>query len=531
MGWRALGDSAWLFEPGGTAPAERLGRVLGLHGQLLEHRIDVVTDIVASFETIAVHFDPADGEIALDWLLGLPPAESGTLPDRGRRFDLPVEYGGHGSDLDDAAQALGLARKDVVRIHCGAEYLVAAVGFSPGFPYLLGLDPHLALPRKSTPRLVPAGAVAIANGQAGVYPSASQGGWHVLGRTDSRLFDPSQAQPALLRPGDRVRFIPAGGLSFPAEKRDATLPDTGVTVSHPGFFSTIQDLGRPGVRDSGVTSGGAADPVAAQTANLLVGNPEHAALIECVGNGPVLRFDTETTVACMGWAEGSGIPRVFPAGDILDLRSRMNFSHGYIAVAGGIDVPLVLGSRSTDVRAGFGGLNGRPLRKLDRIPIGNPQGRAPRTGDWRVAWPRAAGALDIRFIAGMQSPWFDRESRASIRRAIYQKSAAGDRTGMRLNGPPLHLTEPRGLVSQPVVAGSIQVPPDGVPVILMSECQTIGGYPQIGHVISADLPSLARALPGTPVTFREVSLAEAREAWLELRRDLSLLETGLSFLP
>ena len=137
----------------------------------------------------------------------------------------------------------------------------------------------------------------------------------------------------------------------------------------------------------------------------------------------------------------------------------------------------------------------------------------------------------MRFVTGMQSAWFDETSRSTFRQAIYQTSASGDRTGMRLKGPHLALTEPRGLVSQPVVAGSIQVPPDGVPIILMPECQTIGGYPQIGHVISADLPALARALPGTPVTFREVSLDEARSAWRELRRELGFLTAGLSLLP
>ena len=531
MGWRALGDSAWLFEPGGTDSADRLGRVLGLHDRLREHRIREVTDIVSSFETVAVHFDPADGETVLDWLLQLPPVGTGTAPVAARRFELPVQYGGGQTDLDDIAKTLGLDRNELIAMHCGMEYRVAAIGFSPGFPYLLGLDEQLALPRRPTPQQVAAGAVAIANGQGGIYPSASLGGWYVLGRTDTRLFDLSKPEPALLRPGDRIRFVPVGGLPIRKENRTTVPAKTGIEVIDPGVFSTVQDLGRPGHQASGVTPGGAADPVAARVANRLVGNPDEAALFECAGSGPVLRFHAETAVAWVGWVEGSGVPDVIPAGGVLDLRSRMNHARGYLAVSGGINVPIVLGSRSTDVRAGFGGVDGRALRKHDRIAIGSTAHTPPRRGDWRVGWPRAERTLEVRFIAGMQAAWFDERSRATFRRAIYQTSASGDRTGMQLKGPNLSLTETRGLVSQPVVAGSIQVPPDGAPIILMSECQTIGGYPQIGHVISADLPSLARALPGTPVTFREVSLDEARAAWRDLQRELGFLTAGLSLLP
>jgi KipI family sensor histidine kinase inhibitor len=531
MGWRALGDSAWLFEPGGTDSADRLGRVLDLHERLRDHRIPEVNDIVSSFESVAVHFDPTDGEAVLDCLLELPPVESRATPSTLRRFEMPVQYGGEHTDLDDIARQLGLDPGAVVAMHCGAEYRVAAIGFSPGFPYLLGLDERLALPRKPSPLTVPPGAVAMANGQAGVYPCASHGGWHVLGRTDTRLFDLSQPEPALLRPGDRVRFVPVGGIPLRKEARTTPAIGTGIEVLDPGWFATVQDLGRPGHRASGVTAGGAADPVAARVANRLVGNPDGAALLECAGSGPLLRFDAETAAAWIGWAEDSGRPDVIPAGGILDLRSRMNHARGYLAVAGGIDAPLVLGSRSTDVRAGFGGWHGRALCKHDRLAVGNPAKPPIKRGDWRVGWPRAERTLQVRFVSGMQAAWFDEASRASFRRSIYQTSASGDRTGMRLKGPCLALTEPRGLVSQPVVAGSIQVPPDGVPIVLMPECQTIGGYPQIGHVISADLPALARALPGTPVTFREVSLDEARAAWLETRRELAFLTAGLLLLP
>jgi KipI family sensor histidine kinase inhibitor len=530
MGWRALGDSAWLFEPGGTDVSERLGRVLGLRAALDRQRIREVTDVVSAFESVSVHFDPSDGGTVLDWLLGLPPSGAAMAGEAGARYEFPVAYGGHGTDLDEVAAALGMSAAEVISIHCGAEYPVAALGFSPGFPYLSGLDARLALRRRSTPRPVPAGAVAIANGQAGIYPTASQGGWHVLGRTDARLFDPRRPLPALLRPGDRVRFVPVGGIPRAREAEQGPIMETGIGFLESGAFTTVQDLGRPGYRAAGVIPGGAADPVAARVANRLVGNPDDAAVLECSGSGPVLRMETPATVAWMGWAEGSGVPHGFPAGAVVDLKARMNHSWGYIAVAGGIDAPIVLGGRATDVRAGFGGWKGRALCKHDRLAIGSPARPAPRAGEWRVGWPRAERSLRIRFITGMQASWFGEADRKTFCRSIYRTSATGDRTGMRLNGPLLGLAKSRELISQPVVAGSIQVPPDGMPIVLMVECQTIGGYPQIGHVISADLPALARALPGTPVSFEEVTLDEARAAWHDLRRELGFQTAGLACL-
>lgn len=533
MGWRALGDSAWLFEPGGDTPSARLARVLALSEVLRETQIPGVTDLVASFETVAVHFDPADGEDVLERLLAMPPPAGGGGGFAGRSFDIPVDYSpAEGSDLESAASRLGMTPQEVAAIHAGAEYLVAAVGFSPGFPYLLGLDPRLHLPRKPTPAPVPAGSVAIAGGQAGIYPNASQGGWHVLGRTDSRLFDPSRKPPALLRPGDTVRFLPASVIANTRSPQPDDEPcEAGIEVLDPGFSATIQDRGRPGQQDAGVSPGGAADWVAAAVANQLVGNPAGHAVIECAVSGPLLRFQKASTAAWWGWSRGSGRPVRFQPGETLDLRTRMNSLRGYIAVAGGFEVPLVLGSRSTDVRAGFGGHRGRPLRAGEVIATGIPDRSAPAAGTWHVAWPRPASMVKLRFLPGMQSGWFDDESAALLRSAIYQTSAAGDRTGIRLRGPALNLASPREMVSQPVVPGSIQVPPDGTPIVLLSECQTIGGYPQIGHVISADLPALARALPGTPVVFEEVTLDEAREAWRGLKRELALLRTGLSFLP
>jgi KipI family sensor histidine kinase inhibitor len=531
MNWLALGDSAWLCEPGGENARHKLMRILGLRTMLTEHLIPQVKDVVASFQSIAVYFDPADGEAVLEWLAKLPENIPGTTMKPGRLVELPVDYEDESSELDPISHSLGLPRREIIALHSSPEYHVAAIGFSPGFPYLTGLNPRLALPRKETPVRVPAGAVAVADTQAGIYPFSSHGGWHVLGRTDVQLFDPYQNEPSLLMPGDRVKFTASRDVAPYYAAPDIPASNVGIEVIVPGMCSTIQDLGRAGHRAYGVTPGGASDPVSARVVNRLVGNPDDISVIECTGSGPILKFDRPAIVAWLGWSNGSGKPHAFLTDEILDLRAPMSFSRGFLAIRGGFDTPAILGSRSTDVRAGFGGISGRPLLAGDRIPPGQPVGNPAVPGAWHVNWPRPTQSLEVRFLKGMQSSWFSAESHMSLRRAIYQTTSSSDRTGIRLAGPKLALHEPRELASQPVVCGSIQVPPDGAPIVLLSECQTIGGYPQIGHVVSADIPALARALPGTPITFREVDLDEARQAWRDLQRDLSLLQTGLSFVP
>jgi KipI family sensor histidine kinase inhibitor len=535
MEWRALGDAAWLGAPGGVDAQVRLCRTLGLAARLRATRIPEVTDIVTSFDTLAVHSDPADGGRVIDWLRShAPSAADALVPPDSACIEVPVDY--HMADA--TAAALGLSKEELVRLHGSVDYTVAALGFSPGFPYLTGLPGRLVLPRLATPRKVAAGSVAIAGMQAGIYPCDSQGGWHVIGRTALRLFDPLRERPSLFAPGDRVRFVPATDAAVaemppPAHAR-APVSDGVVEVIDPGPMTSVQDLGRPGYQESGVSPGGAADPVAAIVANRLVGNPDGAAVLECCMGGPRLKFHRGIRAAWVGWGGAhAGRPVDFHKNDVLDLRHGMSALRGCLAIAGGLDVPLMLGSRATDLRAGFGGWQGRTLRAGDRLPAGEPPSRGPAPGAWRVGWPHAphpAETLVIRFLKGVQQSWFTDEALSMFGGSVYQISPVSDRTGARLDGPRLayrHAEEP---VSQPVAAGSVQVPPDGRPIILLAERQTIGGYPQVAHIISADLPLLARARPGTRLRFREADPGEARAAWQTLRRELGMLAAGIESL-
>ena len=529
MTLRPLGDSAWLVEFPGISGGAALARVLGLVEALKTNRPAGVLDVVSSFDSLAVHF-AADGMEVREWIESIKFTDH--LP-TGEERRIPVCYGGEfGPDLEEVATISGITVEEVIRLHSGGRYTVAAVGFSPGFPYLTGLPECLRLPRRVTPRLaVPAGSVAIGGGQAGIYPFSSPGGWHVLGRTGVTLFDPCAERPALLQQGDRIRFEPVDRIEMPDPIRVISRDPAGsrwIEVIEPGGLTTVQDLGRPGHESSGVSPGGAADRDALRMANLLVGNPEGAAALELCVRGPMLQFHGAATIALVG---ATGKSRRVGDGEVVDFSKLPGGVRAYLSLAGGIRVEPVLGSSATDLRAGFGGFQGRALLTGDRIAMGTPA-QVPRPGDWHVG--RAEGLqvseIELRFLPGVQESWFSKEALRRFREMTYQLTPSADRMGTRLAGEPLELAEPREMVSQPVACGSVQVPPDGQPIILLAERQTIGGYPQIGHVISVDLPKLARAWPGTSVKFREVTLEIAWNLGRRKERDFNWLQTGMNLL-
>lgn len=474
--------------------------------------------------------------------LDSPPANQGRLQ------SIPVHYGGDaGPDLEDVCRASGLDRHTLIQRHTAAEYLVTAVGFTPGFAYLGGLDPALAVPRRTTPRRrVPAGSVGIGGAQTGIYPSASPGGWQIIGRTSAPLFDPFRPQPALLAVGDRVRFVEVPAEQVPPDDSTRVAAATepggdarrvsaateaglrgearGLTILEPGLLASVQDLGRPGYRSDGITTGGAADAAAAEVANLLVGNPPTAAVLEATLLGPTIRFEQDTIVAMAG-AEFPGLPSLRPvritAGEVRCLGHATSGCRCCVAVAGGLLVPPVLGSRSTHLTAGFGGLAGRPLAAGDRIAFG-------AAGTWQPEdrWSLSPALLPLpprpcrlRFLPASNA--------AACRDLVaesFRVTARSDRMGLRLAGRPLEATGDG--VSRAVLPGTLQLPADGQPILLLADAQTIGGYPVLGHVISADLRHAAQLRPGDTVCFEQTTLDEAHRAFRRLRGTLDQV-TGL----
>ena len=309
-----------------------------------------------------------------------------------------------------------------------------------------------------------------------------------------------------------------------------------IRVLSPGLLTTVQDLGRPGLGALGVPRGGAADAHALRLGNLLLGNDEGAAALEATLVGPTLVFEEEASVALAGapfaatldgeeLATWSAAP--VRAGGKLVLGRAASGARAYICIRGGIDVPHLLGSRSTDVATGFGGFEGRALKAGDLLSVGEdrlaPRGRRVDAAAARWSGPRRI----LRVTPGPQQHWFSPESVASFLSRPFRVSASSSRTGVRLEGEPL-VAPDRSLVTEGVVAGAVQVPAGGLPIVLLVEHPSTGGYPKIANVISADLSALAQLRPGDEVRFAPVSFDEARRLLLE--REARLAHPGV-FLP
>lgn len=293
-----------------------------------------------------------------------------------------------------------------------------------------------------------------------------------------------------------------------------------VLVLKPGALTTVQDGGRQGFRQLGVGLGGAVDAFSARVANLLVGNGDEAALLEITLAGPTLRFENAQRIALTGARMDARCGDVtlpgwrwidVPAGAELHLGGCRDGARAYLAIAGGIDVPSSMGSRATDVRAGFGGFDGRALRAGDRLPIA---GNGPFDIDAIAIskrWIDPLPDLDLAHPALAHAmPGADALAAPStLFAAAWRVTAASDRQGLRLAGPPLALADARERLSSPVAPGTVQLPPDGQPIVLLGEAQTVGGYPVIAHVATADLPRLAQCRPGDDVRFTPITRDEA----------------------
>ena len=312
-----------------------------------------------------------------------------------------------------------------------------------------------------------------------------------------------------------------------------------IDVLKPGMLSQLQDLGRYGYQHLGVPVGGAMDEWSHRVANLLVGNDEDTATLEIVMMGPMLRFHAATQIAICGAdlspkLNGEVVPmnrRVnVPAGAQLEFGRRINGMWSYLAVRGGFATAPVMGSRSTFVRGGFGGFHGRALRKDDRVETFDLPLADPVTD---VEIPRSMPAAEVesvtplRIIPGEHWSSFGVEAQSVLSQASYRIGLQSDRMGYRLEGPALLRSTPAELISEAVSFGTIQVPPDGQPIVLMAERQTTGGYPKMAHVISVDLPMLAQMAPQQSVRFVPVTLEEAQVLYLEREEKLATLRQSL----
>ncbi len=448
----------------------------------------------------------------------------------GRTHEIDVVY--DGPDLDDVARAIGATRAELIELHAGRDHIVEVVGFLPGFAYMGPLDPRLVVPRRSAPRpRVPPQSVAIAGAFTGIYPLASPGGWNLLGRSlGPPPFDPSRAEPFLFAAGDRVRFRPVGpdavapeeigldpnqslappawkgldpnqslappvpkGLDpnqSPAAHRGAPAGGPALVVGRAAGAATIQDAGRGGLLSRGMPPSGPLDPSLFAAANRAVGNLPGAAAIELLAGSLVLHARGSVLVSI------DGEPPVH-LHDAEELRvAEGPLAVRYVAVAGGIDVPVVIGSRATLLSAKIGGAEGRTLRRGDVLPAGLLRIASSST----AASPAVEGAALVE--PGPHLERFPAGALDVLLASEWRVSRLTDRTGARLEGATIPRRGPDLAAPVPMRRGAVQVTTDGTPIVLGPDHPTTGGYPVLAVVRASSFGALARKRPGDVVRFR-----------------------------
>ncbi len=530
-----MGESALLVSYGNRISLVLNKQVRSLGQAIRDSELPGIIDVVPAFATLLVRFDPvkcSEGDLrrVLDNSLATEPGVGQNL---GRAHVIPVRYGGSdGPDLEEVAAEHDLTAREVIHLHTHHRYNVYFIGFLPGFAYMGRVSTKIASPRLHAPRVrVAAGSVGIAGFQTGLYPFSSPGGWRIIGRTPCRVWNASSPEPALFAPGDSVGFVES------AEAVESSPPHTArgaaqhplFQVVSPGALTTIQDFGRPGNAHLGLGQGGVSDRDAAARANTLVGNAPGAPILELTLTGPTLLTVQSTAVALEGadfacYMDNDPVPQGMSwfvrAGAMLRF-NRKSPGHGgaraFLAVAGGFQVPRLLGSSSTCLPAGFGGFEGRALRAGDLLEASPIQySPASVSGRYWLGGPAALSTNEhtLRFIP-FEGP--GKPSRASLRNfidSLWRVTELSDRMGTRLSSTEGLAVHGRGeMASFPVVRGAIQLPPEGNPLLLGVDHQTTGGYPLLGVVAQADWPVMAQLLPGERVRFAEIGVEQAREAY------------------
>ncbi|OMP68100.1 5-oxoprolinase subunit C family protein [Domibacillus epiphyticus] len=327
-----------------------------------------------------------------------------------------------------------------------------------------------------------------------------------------------------------------------------------IKVIRPGLLASIQDLGRYGFQKYGVIVSGAMDSYALRIANLLIGNQEGEAAIEVTLMGTSLQFEEDSLIAITGGnlspkIEGEAVPLWRPVlikkGSILQFTASQSGCRAYVTVAGGFDIPQIMESKSTYLRGGIGGFKGRSLQAGDVLPFQektkasaplfarlkqNLKNRSFGSVEWYVPAGHVMNTSErvIRVIKGMEFDKFSSSSREQFFEQEFQITPQSDRMGYRLSGPELQLEQPFELLSEAVAEGTIQVPKDGNPIILLADRQTTGGYPRIAQISSVDLPVVAQLKPGEKIRFKEITREESERLYLKREQDIEEIKTGLS---
>lgn len=466
-------------------------------------------------------------------------------PDSGRLVEIPVHY--NGEDLTDVAGILGVSVAEVIARHTGQPWQAAFAGFAPGFIYMAGGHPSFQVPRRATPRTrVPAGSVALAGNFSAVYPSASPGGWQLLGVTEVPMWDLARDEPAYVQPGFRVQFVdadrPGVHVSLPpATASDAAVDDEQnqetagdvprlptasagavIEIIDAGLQTLFQDAGRHGLAGLGVSPSGALDQAAMRRANRLVGNPVHAPVLENLMGRLQLRSRGRTTLAVTGAQAQLTVRTAGGRQESLASRQAVALDDGdelrigppsagvrcYVAVRGGWSVTPVLGSVATDTLARLGPAAlaaGQQLAVGDAVP--KDQLTAVHTASLGLpALPRPGDTVALDIVLGPRTDWFTDEAVELLSTQAWRVTPQSDRIGMRLAGDEaLTRRHHDELPSEGTVTGAIQVPASGQPLLFLADHPLTVGYPVIAALARHHVDLAAQIPVGCLLRFRVVA--------------------------
>jgi len=550
---KAVNEDCFLITLGTAIDLTLTAKIADLNQQIKTKLADDLVDSTPAYTTILVQFNlltisPLVVYKVLETLLSSVVDSTVKISTKVHR--LPVYY--HQTvapDLLDLAKHKSMTVQQVIELHTQQAYQVCALGFSPGFAFLAEVNPLLQQARLKTPRAkVKAGSVAIADKQTAVYPSDSPGGWNIIGHCPLLLFNMKNNPISQFKVGDQVEFYSIDQQTYlslmekqwgkQVEQVHCAISEqknTGLQVISRGLLATIQDSGRFSQSEQGVSQGGSADAYSANWANYLLANHLHCAVIEItVGGAEFLALSD----VCLALTGANMNAQVFDehnqylqsinqqtfyllTGQTLKLSYSSEGTRAYLAVKGGFEVVDVLGSCSTVMRNKIGGLNGQgnALKAGDCIPVKSPDNQVNPKQQLitRIAnqyWPHFNELTKIGIIESYQSDQFLASQKQQLYQQVYTIDANSDRMGIRLNGQPL-TSKTTGVISEAIALGSMQIPADGIPIILLQDRQTLGGYPKMGCVCRYDLKKLVQLPAGSKIQFYPIALSAAQLQYRE----------------
>jgi KipI family sensor histidine kinase inhibitor len=572
----SLSESAVTIELGNSIDETTHRYVMALNEAIQQKSFEGFIETVPAYTTVTVYYNPVIvykktrstpfgfiKKYIENFIADL------SLPDKGKTetIIIPVCYEEEfAPDLSFIANEKNISKEEVIRMHGSAVYKVYMIGFSPGFPYMGIVSDAIAVARKDIPRaMVEAGSVGIAGKQTGIYSFNTPGGWQIIGRIPLKLFDTGREKPSLLKAGDTIQFQPISSeefyrqqqLSFSSNNElknaDDTDGETKAIIKKPGITGTVQDAGRFGFQSLGVVTGGAMDLFAYRTANLLAGNHQDAAIIEINFGNTEIVFEQNALIAACGrgadlFINGEPAPVwktiAIKKGVSLFVKNNNEGARMYLAVAGGWYVKKIMNSSSTYLPANFGGYEGRTLQQGDLVKTNTKLSEVSiqiissmqsdkkfLAASWGIQLPDFFNykAKIIRVLKGPEQDWFEDSSVQNFYSSAFTISNAADRMGYRLSGNAMIKRESKELLSTAVTKGTVQVTPDGNMILLMSDCQTTGGYPRIAQVAAVDLNICAQLKPGDSIIFKEISFEEAEQLFLKQEKHFYDTEKSIAY--